>query len=332
MPGVREIKRRIRSVKNIRQITMALEAVSASRVRRATAQALAARAYANLAMQVLMNIGSSLQGGTALHPLLADREEVKAITLVLVTSDRGLSGPYNTNVIRVARAFANQIGHARGRNTPVRWIAIGRKGRDILVRLKEHVVAEFTGLPAFWTVAEARPISRVVIDEFLQGHSDEVYVAYTDFINTLTQRPRVQRILPLMPQNNSDLAQLEYFKSFQTPAVRVTDYLYEPSASAILDEIVPKFTENVIYELLLESAASEQAARMVAMRNASENAKELAQDLSLTYNKARQAAITSEILDIVGGVEALKKTGRKGPEAESPVESPELVDTAYRGM
>jgi F-type H+-transporting ATPase subunit gamma len=320
MPSVREIKRRIRSIRNIRQITMALEAVAASRVRRATAQALAARAYANLAMQVLVDISSTNKSSTPLHPLLADRAGVGTITILLITSDRGLSGAYNTNVIRVARNFAHKMGK------PVRWIAVGRKGRDILFRMRENIVAEFTGLPAFWSISAARPITRVATEEFLNGYSDEVYIAYTDFINSLTQRPRVQRMLPLMPQDTVELEELDYLKVFKKPEVSVADYIFEPGPEVILEEIVPKFTENVVYELLLESTASEQSARMIAMRNASDNAKALADDLNLTYNKARQSAITSEILDIVGGSEALRKS-----KPEAPTENAELVDPAYRG-
>lgn len=323
MASGREIKRRMRSVKNIRQITMALEAVAASRVRKAVAQALSARAYANLAMQVLVDISSSNKSGTPMHPLLANRSSVGTVTIALITGDRGLSGAYNANIIRIARQFAQQI------NKPIRWVAIGRKGRDTLVRMKENVVAEFTGLPAWWSINEVRPIGKVLVDEFLKGYSDEVYLAFTNFINTLSQRPQIQRVLPLNRELDQSFEQLGYVKVFEKPQIEVADYIYEPNASAILDEIVPKFVENVIYELLLESAASEQSSRMVAMRNASENAKALADDLQLSYNKVRQAGITAEILDIVGGVEALRAAG-KG--AEAPEESTVLEDAAYRGM
>jgi len=316
MASGREIKRRMRSVKNIRQITMALEAVAASRVRKAVAAALAARAYANLAMQVLADVGSSNKSGTPMHPLLASRSSVGTVTVALITSDRGLSGAYNANVIRVARQFAQHI------NKPIRWVAIGRKGRDTLVRMNENIVAEFTGLPAWWSINEVRPIGKVLVEEFLNGYADEVYIAFTNFINTLTQRPSVQQILPLSYNSSEILSQMDFVKTMEKPAVEVSDYIYEPNASAILDEIVPKFVENVIFELLLESAASEQSSRMVAMRNASENAKALADDLQLSFNKVRQASITNEILDIVGGVEALRH--KKG--APAPEESMEIVD------
>jgi F-type H+-transporting ATPase subunit gamma len=317
MPNPREIKRRIRSVKNIRQITMALEAVSASKVRRATAQALNSRAYAEMAMQVLVDISSSDRTGTPLHPLLTNRAAgVGTITIALITSDRGLAGAYNSNIFRVARQFAQRTGKA------IRWVAIGRKGRDILARLRENIIAEFTGLPAWWSIDDMGPVKQVLVEDFLKGYTDEVYVAFTNFINTLTQKPMLQRLLPL---SISDLASTDipdYMRIVEVPKSQVSDYIYEPSATAIIDEIVPKFVENILFEMVLESQASEHSARMVAMRNASENAKGLVDALQLSYNKARQSAITSEILDIVGGVEALRNA-----RSAEPAQAPEQVTT-----
>ncbi|MBX3066428.1 MAG: ATP synthase F1 subunit gamma [Anaerolineae bacterium] len=322
MANPREIRRRIRSVKNIMQITMALEAVSASKVRRATAMVLASRAYANAAMEMLLNIASSNKN-TPMHPLLTTREQVGTIAIMLITSDRGQAGAYNANIIRVARSFAQRAGK------PVRWIAVGRKGRDALIRMGENVVAEFTGLPAWLSVSDIRPIARVLIDDYLGGNNDETFIAYTDFINQLTQRPRLQRLFPLLPGEMEDLgAAPDYLKVITAPTTKVADYIFEPSAEGILNEIVPKFTETVIYQALLESAASEHSARMVAMRNASDNARELANVYQLSYNKARQAAITSEILDIVGGSEALKSV--KDLAGAAPDESPERVDANYQ--
>jgi F-type H+-transporting ATPase subunit gamma len=150
----------------------------------------------------------------------------------------------------------------------------------------------------------------VLIDDFMAGDSGETYIAYTDFINTLTQRPRIQRLLPLSPDTSGELGGADYMKVQAAPTTKVPDYIYEPSAEGILDEIVPNFTELVIFQSILESVASEHSARMVAMRNASDNARALSGDLQLSYNKARQGSITAEILDIVGGVEALR-TARK---------------------
>jgi F-type H+-transporting ATPase subunit gamma len=263
-------------------------------------------------MEMLVNIATAIGSSGQGHPLLTQREQIGAITVVLVTSDRGLSGAYNTNIIRVARQFTERYGK------PVRWITVGRKGRDMLFRMRQNIVAEFTGLPPWWSISHVRPIVRVVQEEFLAGYSDEVFVAYTDFVNTLTQRPRLQRFLPLAADDMTRMEHLDFVKLRERPTATVADYIYEPDASAILDEIVPKFVENILLELLLESAASEHSARMVAMRNASENAKALADALQLSYNNARQAAITSEILDIVGGVAAVGK--KKARPARARVE------------
>jgi F-type H+-transporting ATPase subunit gamma len=253
---------------------------------------------------MLSNIASANQSGTPLHPLLAAGTNTTTITIMLITSDRGLAGAYNSNIIRIARQFA----HDKGKE--VRWVAVGRKGRDALIRLHANVIAEFTSLPAWLSIGDIRPIARVLIDDFMAGESGEAYIAYTDFINTLTQRPRIQRLLPLSPDTSGELGGADYMKVQAAPTIKVPDYIYEPSAEGILDEIVPNFTELVIFQSILESVASEQAARMVAMRNASDNARALSGDLQLSYNKARQGSITAEILDIVGGVEALR-TSRK---------------------
>ncbi|MCC6803643.1 MAG: ATP synthase F1 subunit gamma [Anaerolineae bacterium] len=299
MASAREIRNRIRSVKNIGQITRALEAVSASRVRKAQARVLASRAFAERAWEILLNVQNAATKGVPLHPLLTPRDEVKNTLLVLITSDRGLAGAFNTNILRVARRFQERTP------TPMSYVAIGRKGRDSLIRLRQNVIAEF-GDPSDITIAQISPVVRLVVDDFLSGKYDEVFIAYTDFINTLTQKPRVLRLLPLVPYRTDDQALAEYIKDVPAVSAGNADYEYEPNATAILDEIVPRFTALQLYQAILESQASEHSARMVAMRNASDNAAGLVEDLTLVYNKARQSAITSEILDIVGGAEALQ--------------------------
>lgn len=301
MASTREIRKRIRSVKNIGQITRALEAVSASRVRKAQARVLASRAYAEKAWEILLNVQAASQSGGTMHPLLTKRDDVKSIMIVLVTSDRGLAGAFNSNIIRVATRFAKRLGK------PVRWVSVGRKGRDALIRANANVVAQFS-LSAEPRASEMTPIARLAIDEFLSGTVDDVFIAYTDFINTLTQRPAVLGWLPLIPHEMDDKVAAEYIKEVPSVTTNKLDYEFEPSPQAILEEIVPRFTELQLYQAVLESQASEHSARMVAMQNASGNADQLVQDLTLVYNKARQAAITSEILDIVGGAEALQAT------------------------
>lgn len=300
MATAREVKKRIRSVKNISQITRALEAVSASRVRKAQARVLASRAFAEKAWEILLNLQRTAAAGPAMHPLLAARDDVKQVMVVLITSDRGLAGAFNANIIRVAQRFAMRLGK------PVQYVTIGRKGRDTLVRMGANVIAEFSDLSAEPRMADVSPIARLAIDEFLSGTVDDVFIAYTDFINMLTQRPVVLRWLPLKPFEADDQAMAELVKDVPQVSQTSSDYEYEPSAAAILEEIVPRFTELQLYQAILESQASEHAARMVAMRNASDNATQLTADLTLIYNKARQSAITAEILDIVGGANALQ--------------------------
>lgn len=311
MASAREVRNRIRSIKNIGQITRALEAVSASRVRKAQARVLASRAFAEKAWEILLNVQSAGAKGTPLHPLLTPRTEVNNRMIILITSDRGLKGAFNTNIIRVARRFQDRL------RTPVRYVAVGRKGRDALIRSRQNVVAEFSN-PSDISLAQISPIVRLAVDEFLSGEVDEVFIAYTDFVNTLTQKPRVSRLLPLIPYETEDQAMVEYIKDVPAVTTGAADYEYEPSAVGILEEIVPRFTTLQLYQAILESQASEHSAQMVAMRNATDNANGLVEDLTLVYNKARQAGITSEILDIVGGAEALQNSIDK---ATSKIES-----------
>lgn len=302
MPSLREVRNRIKSIKNIEQITRALEAVSASRVRKAQARVLASRAYAEKAWEILLNIQAATKGGGNLHPLLTERETINTIMIVLITSDRGLAGAFNTNIIRTAQRFADRFGK------PVKYVAVGRKGRDALVRSRENVIAEFSNLPEDVRISDLSPVSRLAQDAYLSGEVDDVFIAYTDFINTITQRPVVTGWLPLVPHKIDHGIGGEFLKAVPIVTGGKQDYEYEPSPEAILDEIVPRFTELQLYQAMLESRASEHSARMVAMRNASDNASQLTSDLTLIYNKARQASITAEILDIVGGAEALQDT------------------------
>ena len=318
MATAREIQKRIRSVSNISQITRALETVSASRVRRAQARVLASRAFAEKAWEILLNVQSA-SSGQAMHPLLEERDTINNIMIVLITSDRGLAGAFNTNIIRVATRFAERFGK------PVQFVTIGRKGRDSLVRVGMNVVAEFSDIPAEPGIADISPATRLAMDAFLSGEVDDVFIAYTDYINTLTQHPTVLGWLPLVPHTVEDQVAAEYIKDVPAVSESGGSYEYEPGPEAILQEIVPRFTELQLYQALLESQASEHSARMVAMRNASDNASQLVDDLTLDYNKARQAAITAEILDIVGGTEALQDTMDKAADAILTASAPVRV-------
>ncbi len=302
MATIREIKRRMKAVQNIAQVTRALEAVSASKVKKAQAQVLASRPYSRKAWEVLEHIASQTTVGTGppLHPLLDVRDEIRKRCLIVVTSDRGLAGAYNTNILRLAEQFIAE------QNIPVSVIAVGRKGRDHLMRRGHNVIAEFSELPTPLTITYVAPIARTAIDDFASGKADEVLIAYTDFINTLTQRPVIEKLLPLRPTGGHEPPPPGGDGRAPNNG-RKFEYIYEPSSAEILNTVVPRFVELQIYQAMLESLASEHSARMVAMRNASENAEELTKALRLVYNKARQLSITREILDIVGGAEALRR-------------------------
>jgi F-type H+-transporting ATPase subunit gamma len=296
--STRELKRRIKSVKNISQVTRAMQMIAASRMRRAQEQALASRPYAAKAWEILTYLSAQTGNVTQLHPLLVRRENVKNIAIIMITADKGLAGGYNGNVVRLVTRFMRD-----NNSEDAGLVAVGRKGRDFMIRFGRKVIAEFTDMPPRPTVLDSNPIARLAIDGFLTGEFDEVYLAYTDFINTLVQDPTLRLLLPLRVGQVDSKVMGEYLG--QETTMVSGEYLYEPGPDALLDAILPRFIELQVYQALLEARASEESARMVAMRNATENANELIDDLTLTYNKARQEAITKEMLDIVGGAEAL---------------------------
>jgi F-type H+-transporting ATPase subunit gamma len=296
MTTAREVQLRIRSVKNIAQVTRALQAVSASKVRKAMQAVMNTRPYSTKAWQVLTHIAGQ-PGRQALHPLLDKHPQVNSVLVVLITGDRGLAGAYTTNIVRFAmRNFGDYP-------VPVRFITVGRKGRDLMLRLGKDILAEFSNLPPAPTYNDVSAIGRLAVDEFLFYHTDEVYLVYTDFITMVRQEPRVQKLLPLEVTSGEGRV-MDFTPAEHGPAA---SYIFEPGEAEILDEIVPRFTQLQVYHAILESLASEHAARMVAMKNATDAATDLAGGLQLEYNKARQQSITNEILDIVGGAEALGK-------------------------
>jgi F-type H+-transporting ATPase subunit gamma len=287
MATIRQIRRRIRSVQSTAKITKAMELVAASKMRRAQQRALAGRPYAERMNWVLADLAETLplMDPATLHPLL-QRREVKAVGAVYVTPSRGLCGGLPSNMNRRASALAMEAG------VPVKFIAVGRKGRDFLQRTSAPVLAEFTELGDYPEYQQVLPIARVVIDDYLSGAFDQVFLVYPYFVNTMTQQPEARQLLPVEPPAQA--------------ATHAVDYIYEPGRETVLAELLPRYIEMQIFEAVLEGIASEQSARMVAMRNATEAADEMIQELTLTYNKARQEQITKELLDIVGGVEGLK--------------------------
>jgi F-type H+-transporting ATPase subunit gamma len=296
MSSAREMRQRIQSVTNIAQVTRALQAVSASKVRKAQQAVLATRPYATKAWQVLEHL-SHQSGREFLHPLLTERREVKRILVVLISGDRGLAGAYYGNIVR---ATLERFGRWP---VPVSYVVVGRKGREIIARRHVDIVAEFSNLPLTPSFADVSAIGQVAVEDFREGRADQVYLAYTRFVNLLRQEPTIQKVLPL----EMEAGQPQVSGPARQGARPEYVYLYEPGEAELVNRIVPRFTALQLYQGVLESLASEHAARMVAMRNATENAHELVDALRLQYHKARQQAITNDMLDIAGGAEALAK-------------------------
>lgn len=288
MPSTREIRRRIRSVRNLAQITRAMEMVSASKMRRAQRNVLATRPYADRLRDVMSSL-TARSSGSRKGTLLEVRPEVKSVALILITPDRGLAGSLVANILRRTARF---ILDEREKGRSVKVMAIGKKGRDFLTRSGQDLTAEITKLGDYPKLADVLGVATNVIEGFLKGEFDEAYVVYSQFVNTLVQRPAVRRILPVEAESSGEVA-------------KGSEFNFEPDQDVVLKELLPRFAEVQIYQSVLESIASEHSARMVAMRNATDNAKELRRELTLTYNKTRQANITKEVSEIASGAAAL---------------------------
>ena len=299
MATERELKKRIDSIKNISQVTSALAAVSAAKASKAQRQVEATRDYAGKAFEILNNLASQPGVGSNGHPLLTARDEIKKTSLILITGDRGLAGAYNSSMVAYAERFVKAL------DGECDIIAVGRKGRDLMIRRGYNVVASFDNLPDSPSILDVTPIAQLVTDDFLSGKVDQVFIGYTDFINLIARRPTVKQLLPLKPMDLEGMAVSEYVADVDLSNVSDKVYSYEPGPAELLDVVVPRFTDLQVYQSVLEALASEHSARYVAMNNATDNAGELIEILTLERNKARQASITSEILDIVGGAEAL---------------------------
>jgi F-type H+-transporting ATPase subunit gamma len=290
MPSAREIRRRIRSVRNTSQITKAMEMVSAAKLRRAQAQVEASRPYSEQLQALIATLGTAASSADDVHPLL-QRRPVRNSALILVTPDRGLTGALVGNVLRAGAAYMTE------RETRPSVITIGRKGRDWMVRRSANLLAEFTGMSDRPTLSDIAPAARIVTDAFIAGQVDEVQLVYARYVSTTVQRPVRLQLLPIEPPAQTEGSQ------------QYANFLFEPSPEEVLAAILPRYVGVQIYQALLESLASEHSSRMIAMHNATENAKDIVKSLTLSYNKARQAGITNEILEIAGGAEALRQAG-----------------------
>ncbi|MFC2020226.1 ATP synthase F1 subunit gamma [Chloroflexota bacterium] len=284
MADIRLIRRRIKGVQSISKITRAMEMIATSKMRRAQERGLAGRAYSEKIRQVIADLSNISQAERSVHPLL-QRRPINKIAIVHITPDRGLCGGLVGNINRKTGSFI------LGQQNPASLICVGRKGTDFMRRARREIRAEFSGLGDRPSFLDTLPISRSIIDDYTNGEIDTAYLAYSQFVSTVVQNPVVLPLLPIEPE--------------ETTSEHHIDFLYEPDSVTVFEGLLPRFIEMQIYHAILEAIASEQSARMVAMKNATENAGELVSDLTLAYNKARQEAITTELLDISGGVEAL---------------------------
>ena len=285
MATVRQIRRRVRSVTSIAKVTKAMELVAGSKMRRSQTRALQARPYAEKLREVLGDLAKQRGSDEESHPFLTVRPAQSALILFL-GPNRGLAGGLPSNLNRRAAAFALE------QEAPVTFVTVGRKGRDFVVRAGQRLLAEFT-MPDYPNLLDTVTISRMVMDEYLSEQVDRVYLLYPRFVNTAVQVPTVRQLLPIETEELTDIT------------VEDVDYIYEPTVEGVFAELLPRYIEMTIYAAILETEASELSARMVAMRNATEAANEMIDTLTLIYNKARQEQITKELLDIVGGVEAM---------------------------
>ena len=285
MPSQREIRRRIGSAKNIKQITRAMQFVAASKLRKAQESTLAARPYREKLDEVIADLSAVLSQDD--HPLMAGRDlgERHSRLIILMTSDRGLAGALNTNTVRfVAREIAEHPGE-------LKVVPVGRKGRDAMRRARVPIAAYFEGMGERPSFADVLPIARLISDDFVAGVYDRVDVIYPRFVSTLVQQPMMEQLLPIIPAENAE-------------GIPGRQFLFEPDPGAFLDALLPRYVATRVYASVLETTASFFSSQMVAMKNATENAEELIDDLTLSYNKVRQANITREMIEIASGAQA----------------------------
>jgi F-type H+-transporting ATPase subunit gamma len=289
MAGSREIRNKIKSVQNTRKITKAREMVAASKMRKAQDRMRHARPYADKVRNIAAHLANA--NPEYRHPFLVRRETMKAAGVILVTTDKGLCGGMNTNILRMV---TQRLRELEGSGAKVQVTAIGNKGLGFMQRINARVVSQVTQLGDSPHLEKLIGPVKLQLDAYSRGEIDAVYMAYTRFINTMKQEPVIEQLLPLDPSRLEETSR-EY----------AWDYLYEPDAQSVLDELLLRYVETLIYQAIAENMASEQSARMVAMKSASDNAKKVIEDLQLSYNKARQAAITKELSEIVSGAAAV---------------------------
>lgn len=317
MATSRTIKNRIRSTKSIQQITKAMQAVSAVKMRKSESAAITSRPYAISALEILKNIRQAMKEEDLQYSKLTRENKVKKICLVVVTSDKGLAGSFNTNVLKRAQQFIKSHTGEQYDNVKVDIVAVGKRGRDFLKKRGLTIIDEFLGSGDFVTTAETLPISSLLHEQFLKNEYDEVTIIYTNFISAMKQNVVVRKILPVTPKALEEITKHiipehglyagmpQAVDNAIAPSSRVRQYIYEPSPAIVLDKLIKTLVDIEVHQSILEANASEHSSRMIAMKSASDNAKELIGDLRITYNKVRQAQITKELTEISAGAEAL---------------------------
>ena len=287
MAGGREIKTKIKSVQNTRKVTRALEMVSASKIRKAQERMKTSRPYARVMKQVIGHLAQA--NSDYQHPYMTERKDPKRVGYVIVSSDRGLAGGLNNNLFR---KLLGEFRKWHDQGVEVDVVTIGQKASVFFRRIKVNMLASVTHLDDAPKLEQLVGVIKVMLDAYSDGTIDRVFICYNDFVNTMTQRAAFDQLLPL-PAPETQVAKHDW------------DYIYEPDAEGVLDHVLTRYVESLVYQAVLENVASEHAARMVAMKAASDNANKLIDTLQLVYNKARQAAITQEISEIVGGAAAV---------------------------
>jgi F-type H+-transporting ATPase subunit gamma len=292
MAGAREIKRRIKSVKNTKKITRAMQMVSAAKMRRAQNAVMTSRTYSELAWQIVENLSGKID--PKYHKLLQPSGPEGKVGIILISSNKGLVGGFNSNLL----AFTNRYLKENNAEMLADFVVMGRKGRDAVLRNKRNVVAEFTKYDRIPKAEEVLPVAKLIVQDYLKGDYSKIVVVYTHFISTIVQRPAIKQLLPLSDPNKVRHAEEVSKQNFE--------YLIEPSPEQVLDYLLPRIIESQIYQAVLESDASEHSARMIMMKNATDAATDLIDDLTLTYNQLRQAGITKELAEITAGRIALE--------------------------
>ena len=284
MASVRQIARRIRSVENTAKITKAMSMIAASKLRKSQDAATMGRDYANSMSQMVSNVVSQISEDDSNHPLMKVREN-KSACLLIITPDRGLTGGLISNILRSSATFLSE------QTVPVKVVAVGKKSVAFAKRMNLDLIGDFTGIGDSPTSTDTLPIADLLIDKFSSGEVDSVHVSYANFVNTTLQRPTLNQVIPVAIDDSND---------------KKSEYIYEPNPNQVLNELLPRYIQTLVHHAVLESNASEQSARMVAMNQATDNANDMVGDLTLVMNKLRQETITGDLLDIVGGVSALE--------------------------